>query len=146
MMYERADTEYRGDICVHSPQGAYLFVGNLTSVHSRPHCGRRMRPTHRSDLCNHSPNWPHAPTVRPTRDRRIAAYYEWHNAFLVFITNAADARPTHYDVHSRPQRVGRNARPTLRPTRNRPWDIANFVWYLKGYLYHWHLKLPYLGN
>ena len=39
--------------------------------------------------------------------RRIAADYEQHNSFLVFITNAAYARPTHYmpfirSVHSRP--------------------------------------------
>ena len=48
----------------------------------------RMRPTHQSDRCDHSQN------RRPTRGRRIAADYERHNAFLVFITNAADARPT----------------------------------------------------
>ena len=40
--------------------------------------------------------------MRPTRGRRNAADYERHNAFQVFITNAADARPT------------------LRPTMNRP--------------------------
>ena len=45
------------------------------------------------------------PTVRPTCGRRNAADYERRNAFLAFITNAADARPTHYDVHSRPQRA-----------------------------------------
>ena len=38
----------------------------------------------------------------PTRGRRNAADYERRNAFLAFITNAADARPT------------------LRPTMNRP--------------------------
>ena len=56
---------------------------NLRSVHNRPHCGRRaadaLRPTHRSDLCDHSPNRPHAADV------------------------AAYARPTHYAVHSRQQ-------------------------------------------
>ena len=63
------------------------------------------------------------PTVRPTCGRRNAADCERRNAFLAFITNAADGgrrRPTHYDVHSRPQCVGRNARPTLRQTMNRP--------------------------
>ena len=71
--------------------------------------------THRSDRCDHSPNRPHAAdaadvaadapstrgrrgrraaNVRPTLRRRIAADYERHNAFLVFITNALDARPT----------------------------------------------------
>ena len=40
--------------------------------------------------------------LRPTHcGRRIAADYERHNAFLVFITNAADERPTHYAVQGR---------------------------------------------
>ena len=43
-----------------------------------------------------------AADARPTRGRRNAADYERRNEFLAFITNAADARPT------------------LRPTMNRP--------------------------
>ena len=86
-------------------------------------CGRRMRPTDAADGCGRRIGVISAitrkigrmrPTVRSTCGRRNAAGYERRNAFLAFITNAADARPTHYDVHSRPQCVGRNARPTLR--------------------------------
>ena len=69
--------------------------------------------THRSDRCDHSPNQPHAanarPTFRPTLRRR-AADYERHNAFLVFITNALDARLT------------------LRPTMNRPLIILYYYY------------------
>ena len=49
-------------------------------------CGGRIGG---SDRCDHSPN-------RPTRGRRNAADYERRNAFLVFITNAADA-PADYE-------------------------------------------------
>ena len=44
-----------------------IRVSCLMSVHSRPHCSRRaadaLRPTHRSDLCDHSPNRPHEADV-----------------------------------------------------------------------------------
>ena len=73
----------------------------LRSVHSRPHCGRRIGVI--SAITRQIGRM--RPTLRPTRGRLIAADYERHNAFLVFITNAADARPTHYAVHSRPQCV-----------------------------------------
>ena len=56
----------------------------------------RMRPT-RGRRCGRR-----AADVRPTHGRLNEADYERRNAFLAFITNAADARPT------------------LRPTMNRP--------------------------
>ena len=86
-------------------------------MHSRPHCGRRIA----ADACGRRIGVIAAitcqigrmrPTVRPTRGRRIAADYERYNAFLVFITNAADARPTHNAFI-----VGRNASTAMRQTR-----------------------------
>ena len=85
------------------------------SVHSQPQCGRRaadaLRMTHwgrrigviSAITCQIGRM---RPTLRPTHGQRIAADYERHNVFLVFITNAADVRPTHYAAHSRPQCVG----------------------------------------
>ena len=52
----------------------------LRSVHSRPHCGRRIGVI--SAITRQIGRM--RPTVRPTRGRRIAADYERHNAFLVF--------------------------------------------------------------
>ena len=48
-----------------------------------------------------------AADARPTPRPTHAADYERRNAFLVFITNAADARPT-----LRPTHCGRRMRPT----------------------------------
>ena len=48
----------------------------------------RMRPT-RGRRCGRR-----SVDARPTLSRRIAADYERNNAFLVFITNALDARQT----------------------------------------------------
>ena len=71
-------------------------------MHSRPHCGRRIVVI--------SAITRQIGRMRPTRGRRIAADYERHNAFLVFITNAADApadyEPTLNGIMRRP-RVGR---------------------------------------
>ena len=53
------------------------------------------------------------PPVRPTRGRRTAADYERHNAFLAFITNAADA-PADYE-------------PTFIVVRTRTCDVACHV-------------------
>ena len=77
-------------VCIFYRSRPHFLMNYLRSVHSRPHCGRHN-----------------------------AADYKRRNAFLAFITNAADAGPMHYDVHSRPQRAA-HARPTLRPTMNRP--------------------------
>ena len=53
------------------------------------------------------------PTVRPTCGRRNEADYERRNAFLAFITNAADARPTHYEYDVRAADVQADYEPTL---------------------------------
>ena len=66
------------------------------------------------------------PKLRPTCGRRNAADYERHNAFQVFITNAADARPTLRPWGPLPIEFGPPPilnpwrTPWLRPTMNRP--------------------------
>ena len=72
-----------------------------------------MRPTHAADASERSLRSiaKSAACGRRSR-RRIAADHERHNAFLAFITNADDARPTH-DAFI----VGRNASVTTRGRR-----------------------------
>ena len=68
-----------------------VFITNAADALRSTHCGRRIGVI--AAITRQIGRM--RPTVRPSSGRRIAADYERHNAFLAFITNAADARPTH---------------------------------------------------